>query len=77
MGYKKINMINSQRICKEFAKNSQRMHKYLYVYIKSCITSIHFIMLILSVFSLQFIEAKTVTLKGKVITIDVGHGGTR
>ena len=35
------------------------------------------IMLILSVFSLQFIEAKTVTLKGKVITIDVGHGGTR
>ncbi len=33
------------------------------------------IMLILSVFTLQFIEAKTVDLKGKVITIDVGHGG--
>ncbi len=32
-------------------------------------------MLLLSVFTLQFIEAKTVNLKGKVITIDVGHGG--
>ena len=32
-------------------------------------------MLLLSVFTLQFIEAKTVSLKGKVIILDIGHGG--
>ncbi len=32
-------------------------------------------LLLLFVFTLQFIEAKNVSLKGKVITIDPGHGG--
>ena len=34
-------------------------------------------MLILSIFALQFVSAKDVSLKGKIITVDSGHGGTR
>ena len=36
-----------------------------------------FIMLILSIFALQFVSAKDVSLKGQIITVDSGHGGTR